>query len=217
MLFISWAVAMTQNLPAAPAPAPAHEEITDWKPALAQGIKQLGGGILAITPKDVAEYCPKWPKLSQDERSEVLAVIMGGMIGAESGGNTATEFRECSKSKNVYGREGQYKAGFGWCMMGGDKAENGYVISRGLFQISLGSAKGYKCEGIEKPSDLHDPQKNINCAVKIMSKLVVENKRLSGKQNGSWQGGARYWSTLRDFNDASRLIKKYALALKICK
>lgn len=119
----------------------------------------------------------------------------------ESNWNTDTTFYECNKRSCVY-KSGCIKdKSKGYCMTGGHKADNGYVISRGLFQISYGSALSYGCD-LSSPQDLHDMEKNINCAVKIMTKQIANNKDAIN--------GRIYWSVLRKTNDKRSLILKQA-------
>lgn len=70
------------------------------------------------------------------------------------------------------------------------------IWSRGLFQLSLESGLGYKCP-FRNQEDLHDPERNIKCAVLILERWVTRDNRIAGKESGSWRGGARYWAVLR--------------------
>lgn len=79
------------------------------------------------------------------------------------------------------------------------------VISRGLLQISKTSANSYGC-AIGKAAELHDPETNIRCGVRILAKWIPNDGFISsskmivkdGKQKKQWLGGARYWAVLRD-------------------
>ncbi|ODT66063.1 MAG: hypothetical protein ABS75_29250 [Pelagibacterium sp. SCN 63-23] len=70
------------------------------------------------------------------------------------------------------------------------------VISRGLLQISIGSANGYMCR-IEDAQQLHDPETNLRCAVRIASRWVQRDGVITGGTAGAWRGMARYWSPFR--------------------
>ena len=80
------------------------------------------------------------------------------------------------------------------------------IYSRGLFQLSLESSKGYpKCQ-MKTKEDFHIAEKNINCAVAIMEKWVVRDGVIrakvkppvnASKWDKGWRGGARYWSVIR--------------------
>lgn len=73
-----------------------------------------------------------------------------------------------------------------------------WVISTGLFQVSYESSRGYGFPGITT-QDLKDPIKNIEVAVAIIKRLAGQDGRLAGKRpNGTWAGGARYFSVLRN-------------------
>lgn len=80
------------------------------------------------------------------------------------------------------------------------------IYSRGLFQLSLESSKGYpKCQ-MKNTADFHIAEKNINCAVAILEKWVVNDGVIrakvtppagASKWDKGWRGGARYWSVIR--------------------
>lgn len=64
--------------------------------------------------------------------------------------------------------------------------------SVGLLQLSL-TDRAYGC-AFSTESDIKDPTKNLQCAAKILKKLVGQDGVISNSNN---RGGARYWSTLR--------------------
>ena len=68
--------------------------------------------------------------------------------------------------------------------------------SRGLFQVSFVDKKRYGCPFTDEAS-VHDPERNIRCAVIIATRLVKQNGRIAGRINRRWQGVARYWAVLR--------------------
>lgn len=75
------------------------------------------------------------------------------------------------------------------------------VVSRGLFQISKDSANqsAYGCN-ITNAKDLHKPDINIKCAVKILA--------YQAGKTGSLMGGcAKYWSVCRSKNGTSESYK----------
>lgn len=81
------------------------------------------------------------------------------------------------------------------------------IMSRGLLQLSQESANqsAYSC-GISNAKQLHNPEKNIDCAVKIMNYWIKKDKVFIGPNK---QGCARYWSVCRESSDKKALIMKY--------
>lgn len=69
------------------------------------------------------------------------------------------------------------------------------VASRGLFQLSLESGNGYGC-GFVNQQDVHSPEKNIQCAVKILEKWILADGKIYSSSS-PWKGGSRYWGVLR--------------------
>jgi hypothetical protein len=66
-------------------------------------------------------------------------------------------------------------------------------VSAGLLQLSFANAGPYSCD-FRTEQDVLDPAKNLSCGVRIMQKLVVQDKVIAGGAN---KGASRYWSTLR--------------------
>lgn len=88
------------------------------------------------------------------------------------------------------------------------KDRNGeFIVSTGLFQLSQESGLGYKCD-FKTLSKLTDPRTNIDCAMKIMKRWVINDGYITKNVGGSkpWRGGARYWSVLRK-EDTLKYIK----------
>lgn len=90
------------------------------------------------------------------------------------------------------------------------------VISRGLLQISIESARGYSCD-LSSESDLHIEEKNLSCGLRIISRWVSRDRRIAYWIKPKAQGASRYWSVLRkanknSWNDIENKIK----SLKSC-
>lgn len=83
------------------------------------------------------------------------------------------------------------------------------VTSRGLFQLSIVSAKSkvYGCTEIKVEQDLHDPIKNIQCMVKIFGHWSRTYKvMLNGKKES---GAGRYHSVGRETSGSYKKIVAY--------
>ncbi len=78
------------------------------------------------------------------------------------------------------------------------------VVSRGLFQISKDSAnqKVYGCN-VKNENDLHDPEINTRCAVKIIS---YQTKKSGVLIDGSKNGCGAYWSVCRSTSKSYKKI-----------
>ncbi len=74
-------------------------------------------------------------------------------------------------------------------------AQGKNVISRGLFQLSVESANGYKCN--VTANSLHDMETNTRCAVKIMHHWLSKDLIMMSESKNI--GGGRYWSVCRPF------------------
>lgn len=75
--------------------------------------------------------------------------------------------------------------------------EENLQYSRGLLQLGKISVNSYGCN-IRFERELHDPETNIRCAVRIMNKWIASDKRIVGGVQGKWLGVARYWSPFRN-------------------
>ena len=156
-----------------PVQEPVKELVARWKET--QWSKwvynALPDQLLKIEIKDIEEFCGSYPA-DKDGRKRFWVYLMSAMSERESGHNPNNSYKE--NFKDVKGR---------------------YVVSRGLLQISIESANGYGC-GFKDEQELHDPKRNLECSVEILSKWVIRDGRIAGKESG-WRGGARYWSVLR--------------------
>lgn len=164
------------------------------KPMLDAAISEFGPDLMKVAlPKDYAEFCPNFPNLSHAERRQFYTELGYWMIRYESNFKPETKYTESF-----------------------DDAQGKPVISRGLFQISIESANGYGC-GFKNPEDLHDPQANINCGVRILNRWVGRDGYIGKTVGKSNLGGARYWSVLRAHSGSRPKIVSAVKAISICK
>ena len=171
-----------------------------------------------IYPNDASSLCRDYASKPRSQRVEFWAQLISVMVKWESNFKPETVLYECNKSKCVYNKC-RYVSGRGYCMLGGHALDGGLVISRGLGQISYGSALPYNCN-LKNPNDLHDPIKNLKCMVKIAERWVSRDKQIMGRSNGSWRGVSMYWSVTRGVNDYTKkslpAIQRYVKSRAIC-
>lgn len=206
-----------------------HADAKSWTEFLLSDLALTGKDLVASSPDDATLFCPKYKTLTAQQKIEFYAQLISKMTQYESGFKPESLMYECNKKKNPYG-SARYDSARGWCMKGGHAKDGGYVISRGLIQMSLQSAQGYKCP-LTDPSELHDPKKNLNCAIRVLNRFVPSprqyegavrgHNRIAGKVNGSWKGGAAYWAVLRDSSGYAKesytAIRNYTSSLPYCK
>lgn len=142
--------------------------------------KKENSFFLKKPPRDMEDFCPRFASLNPLERETFWIALFNEIARHESA------FIPLTASD-----EGAY-----------DPANKG-VISSGLTQVSLRSSKAacYQqrgCSLVRNQADLFSPDKNLRCAVGIMSCLSESAGCLSCKKGGKWKGIAAYWSTLRD-------------------
>lgn len=183
ILFLS-ACTVQQNPPATTPPAPIEEAPAkptpivlykagwnniEWSWMVAKALDELGQDLMKSKPADLASYCP-----AAGDRKQCFIGILSSLAKYESGYKPASSYQESFKD-----------------------SKGNYVISRGLLQISQESANGYGC-GITKAEQLHDPETNLRCGVRIMNRWIVRDGAVAGGKTSAWKGMARYWSPFRD-------------------
>ena len=132
-----------------------------------------GAALVASTPGDIDAYCPTYREAGVSARTAFWVGLMSTLAKYESNYDPTVKFTEPFADST-----GQP------------------VVSRGLLQISRESANGYGC-GIGNAEELHDPQTNLSCAVRILNKLVVRDGVIAAKVGTKWQGASAYWSPFR--------------------
>lgn len=178
-------------------PDPQTSYVADWpNPAWSQmaakALKELGGDLLKITPVDIDYYCNQVDPREAWARTDKIAfwvMQISALARFESGFNPSTSYQEDFRDQ-----------------------QGNYVISRGLLQLSQESANGYGCN-ITNAQQLHDPETNIRCGVRILNRWVARDKAIASSE-APWKGAARYWSPFRSAE------KKAAMRLKtrqVCK
>lgn len=173
-----------------------HTDSENWTAHVLAALPEHGKEMLTVTPKDYKTFCPNLSRLTLEQRIEFYAHLLSIMVKRESTFKPNATYDETTTKPSLKG-----------------------VISRGLLQISVASAKSYGCE-VEETKDLHDPLINLTCGIKILNRWIGErDHQIAGMTGGNWRGGARYWAVLRDLKGKSSYaeIKSYTRALPICK
>lgn len=166
----------------------------EWSTHVYNQLDHLGTDLLDVIPADRSLFCPKYDKLSYNQRKQYWAFLLSAMVRFESNFDTNEKYKE--SFNDSHGRR---------------------VVSRGLLQISIESANSYGC-GFKTEQELHDPFSNLSCGIRILNRWLGRDGRIAGKVSGSWKGGARYWSVLRSGDKTSyKSIVKWSQQLSFCK
>ncbi len=147
----------------------------NWSKYVFENIATLAPNLLTKNPGGIAQFCPGYSGLSANDKRNFWVYLLSAMTELESSHNPALTYTE--KFSDASGKP---------------------VVSRGLLQISIESGNSYGC-GFKTETELHDPQKNLGCGLRILNKWVGKDAQLAGKDlvAGNWVGGSRYWSVLR--------------------
>ncbi len=151
-----------------------HRDSMLWSEYTHQAIEEYGEDLIASEPSDIENFCPEYKELNSEGKLMFWIHEVASMTKYESGFKPETFYKESFKD-----------------------SKGNYIYSRGLLQISIESARGYDCD-LDDALDLHDPQKNLECGVRILNRWVKRDGVVASKRSdGKWVGGARYWSVLR--------------------
>ncbi len=127
--------------------------------------------LVDMKPNDWRDYIDVWPK-NEEGVIKFWGNILVAMAKYESNYKSSAKYQEAFKDR--HGKR---------------------IWSRGLFQLSIESGRGYGCD-IKTDTDLHKDKVNINCAVQILAYWVKRDGVIRAKTSG-WRGAARYWSVVR--------------------
>lgn len=147
-----------------------------WTTIANQAIDTLAPQLVSVVPTDIDAFCPGYRATNAVGRRAFYVSLLAELSRYESNFDPSVRYTE-SFSDNSGQR----------------------VISRGLLQISQESANGYGC-AITNAEQLHDPETNIRCGVRILARWVARDGVVSGYDAGAWRGASRYWSPFRDRN-----------------
>lgn len=150
-----------------------HEDFLKWNMFTFEATQKFGEGLTTTPPKDILSFCPSYKSLDIMGRRMFWISLFAAMTRFESSFNPDTKYTEAFR--DVQGE---------------------LIVSRGLLQLSIESSLGYGCK-LNSAQDLHDPRINLSCAAHILNRWVTRDGVITGKVNGIWRGGARYWAVLR--------------------
>ena len=147
-----------------------------WTQVAHQAVAVLAPQLVTLTPGDIDAFCPGYRTASPEGRRAFYVSLLAELARYESNFDPSVTFTE--SFSDASGRR---------------------VVSRGLLQLSQESANGYGC-GITDAQQLHDPETNIRCAVRVLGRWVERDGVIAGYNGGAWRGASRYWSPFRDRN-----------------
>ncbi len=182
----------------------------DFNRITANALRKYGRHLLHSSPKDIADYCPAFHSMDEDQRIGFWSQLISGMVNFES--NYVPTARE-----KVVGRRAS------------DKVTGRMKIGEGLMQLAYSDELNWKrilpagvCDfnwNADSKLPLRDerrtiqnPEKNLTCGIGILNRLVEKGDRISGKTSRGWIGGAAYWAVLRKpktKNRISRMTRSY--------
>jgi hypothetical protein len=124
------------------------------------------------------KLCTNYRKLDKTDREKVWTVILTQLAQFESSYDPNVKFVESFRDSS-----------------------GELVTSRGLYQISTESARLYDC-GFSNACEIHDPKKNISCAVKILERNMKRTGIALGmcenSSQGRFCGASAYWGPFRN-------------------
>ncbi|UOF01542.1 hypothetical protein [Bdellovibrio reynosensis] len=169
-----------------------HQDGKQWTSHVLRQLDVIGTDLLDVIPSDYATWCPNYKNLTYNERKDFWAYLLSQMTRYESG----------------FAPEKFYTESF-------SDSKGKKVISRGLLQLSIESGNAYGC-GFRTSKDVHDPEQNLACGVRILNRWVGKDGRIGGNSGRQWRGGARYWSVLRSSSGSYQKIVKATKSISIC-
>jgi hypothetical protein len=179
-----------------------HPERKPWTEALLKAIEPNMDTFSMAS--DMKNFCPKFESLNPSQQIEAVGELFVGMAKFESGFKPETSYRECDKSRCRY-KECFKHSTYGYCMIGNKNYDGGVITSRGLLQMSISSSLSYGC-ALKDSNDLHDPIKNLNCAVIILTKQI--------RRTGVITGSSNYWSVLKSSYSGNHINEIKDLVIK---
>lgn len=166
-------VGCTLKEPIGSQPAPKYVSLfpkAEWNDITVKALNEYGKELLKAVPADAEKYCPKFKSV---DKVQFYLGLISQLAKFESGFNPAETYQEDFTD-----------------------AKGSPVVSRGLLQISIESGRGYGCP-LAAPTELHTPETNLECGVRILNRWIPKDGLLQGGSAGSWKGAARYWSPFR--------------------
>ena len=169
-------------------------QAAQWTEIVLDELDSSGAGLLGTEIADADALCPAYPELTPAERKLFYLGLVSRMAQFESGFDPETRFTESFTDST-----GQR------------------VVSRGLLQLSIESARGY--QGCSPPTaqSLHDPRTNLHCGIVILNRWVSQDGVVGERVGGGWRGGARYWSVLRETSPRRTQIEEFTRNLPVCR
>lgn len=162
-----------------------------WTQWLSEDLESDGAALINLIPADAAEYCSSWRTLDHRGREQVWITLISAIAEYESSLDPHASFNEPPPLTER---------------------------SIGLMQLSLSDAAEFHCD-FTSESQIEDAHRNLQCAVRILAKLVPQDGVVGGGWRNDRIGAAAYWSVLnvRGHADTRAFIVGQTRALPACR
>lgn len=176
-----------------------------WTELALRHLREFGQALLVAVPEDIEEFCPQFRSLDAAGREAFWVGLISAMTRFESNFRPEVAFNEYEHCRDQRCRDRM------------TTSDGRPVISRGLLQLSQESANGYVGCPVPRQDELrlHEADLNLRCTVAILNRRVVRDRVINAQRDGSWVGGAAYWSVLRPGSSLTSILR-YTNRLAIC-
>lgn len=153
-----------------------------------------GTSLPKASPSDVSVFCPQYNVLGSAQRTQFWVGLLSAVARPESGFNP--------RARHVERIRDQYETP---------------VVSRGLLQISFGTAKSQHLGcAVLTAADLEKPETNLACGARILAHLVQRDGLISNQGERQSKGGASAWPVLRHQSNRFPAITRFTRQLPVC-
>jgi hypothetical protein len=157
--------------------------------AVATKVVPVDSPLTSLVPSDVGVFCPSYAELDAGSRAVFWRTLLTAIARPESDFQTNASLWEGGKLQQ---------------------------FSIGLMQLSYTDRANYGCD-FGNEADIADPNLNLACGAKIITRLVKKSSMIGGGSEDKPQGAALYFSTLRSSTPGRAEIIGKTSNVPVCK
>ena len=165
----------------------------EWAGYVYVALEYVGQDLIkGPVPTDIADFCPNYRALNDVGRNMFWISLVAAMT--------------------------KYLSDFDPDKTQVSSGPLGTIMKRGLMQIDHERALSHSCATPDK-DDLYDPERNLNCAVKIINDLVARDgaiRKIPDNSSTPWGGAAEAWTILRQGSELEE-IQRITSEAFVCK
>ncbi len=166
-----------------------------------EAIDKFGKDLVSSLPADLADFCPPFQRLNEEQKKGFWVQLVSGIAREESNYKSLTSVvssRVDPLTKRPMSKEGLLGLSY--------YHERKYKrVAPGACDFNHEQDSNAEYSSVDERTSIQNPLNNINCGIGILNYHVKRDRLIASQLNNKFKGGAQVWSSLQNRDPRNRI------------